>query len=692
VVTAIATYLFWIEYLPPFARFHLHSDIEGYHWPLLVAAFEAVRHGRIPLWDSSIYCGIPFAGNVQVAFFYPPTWILFLANLASRHLLFKSLEAWVFLHGGLALFLAYLWLRGRRLCRLSSALGACVFAFGGYMVSQNSHVGIVTGYAWTPLAWLGVDQIVETHRWRPLWKIIAALSLCLLAGYPATFVACAAGTITYAFGRSLRSGIASVGAIVLSFAVSAIELIPAAQAAAYKTFDPKYGAGVRDPLFYVHFLVPDWLGFRFGDPHMYLYLGVPALFGIPWLFKRPDRAVLSVLLTSALFLADPFGLIMTAVYRSSLLVQVLSNYSFVEPATLAFAFVAANGVDAYLHPSKAPCLRATVPKWIIFTFSGLLIALLAYRLLVWPQPVTGWGSVAGTVAVLAFFVAGLSLVRRGCAQIAILVWIAIFVDYKVNGTGHAFSSVSGDLDPAYPRGRFPGVGSEAFDIMREHREYRVAVDDVHATDLRRYGLASPQGFDPLLSSQYRSFIQQFQPFHTNRLFDIPPDNADLLQRLGVRYFLTRDGASFQAEIAKNPNFHQIGDPTSFIKVYEYAEAKPAFRLDGPGDVFKRQWLPEVREFFVNAKAARRFILLEQFYPGWQASVDARSVQIDRCEKVFQSIAVPAGSHVVRFEYRPATLFVGVGVSFGTLAVMGLVLWRDRRKQPPAGKPWSVRQG
>jgi hypothetical protein len=248
-LAAACAYLFWIGYLPPFTNFHLHSDIEGYHWPLLVAAFEAIRHGRFPAWDASIYCGIPFAGNIQAALFYPPTWVLFTANLASKHVLFKTLEAWVFLHAGLAAFLAFVWLRQRNFCWLASALGASVFAFGGYMVSQNSHVGVVTGLAWLPLAWLGIDEIAQTRRLRPLCKVAIALSLCLLAGYPATFAACAAGTLAYGVGRSFRVGLATAVAIAFALALSAIAVIPAAEAAMYKTFDPKYGTGIWDPLF-----------------------------------------------------------------------------------------------------------------------------------------------------------------------------------------------------------------------------------------------------------------------------------------------------------------------------------------------------------------------------------------------------------------------------------------------------------
>jgi hypothetical protein len=174
-------------------------------------------------------------------------------------------------------------------------LGGMGFAFGGYMVSQNIHVGVVTGYAWTPLAWWGIDQFTRSKSFRPLWKVVAASALCFLAGYPASFVAFAVGTTAYAVAGCWRRGLTALTAIAAGLAVSAIQLLPAAEASGSKSFDPKYGSGVWDPLFYVNFVVPDWGGFKFGDPYMYLYLGVPCLFGIPWIIRRPDRAVVAVL-------------------------------------------------------------------------------------------------------------------------------------------------------------------------------------------------------------------------------------------------------------------------------------------------------------------------------------------------------------------------------------------------------------
>ena len=112
-----------------------------------------------------------------------------------------------------------------------------------------------------------------------MWKIVAASALCFLAGYPASFAAFAIASIVYAMARSWRAGLGAIAGVAASLAVAAVQLLPAAEASTLKTFDPKYGPGIHDPLLYIHFVIPDWVGFRVGDPYLYLYLGVPALFG-----------------------------------------------------------------------------------------------------------------------------------------------------------------------------------------------------------------------------------------------------------------------------------------------------------------------------------------------------------------------------------------------------------------------------
>jgi hypothetical protein len=260
-------------------------------------------------------------------------------------------------------------------------------------------------------------------------------------------------------------------------ALDAVQLLPAAEASALKTFDPKYGPGIHDPLFYIHFAVPDWVGMRFGDPnlHLYLYLGVPAIFGALWLVKRPDRAALVVLATSALFLTNPFDVISGVVSRSPLLVQFFPMLSFVEPATLACGFVAANGIDAFLQSGK-PSMK--FPRTYAFVIATLLVLWSIYRLRMWPQPIAGWRSVLETGVMLVLFAAGLLAVRQGPAWMAILLCAAVFVDYKVCGTSRPFDALPGDPDPYYPRRMFLGLDPHAYDILRDNRQYRLAVDRI----------------------------------------------------------------------------------------------------------------------------------------------------------------------------------------------------------------------
>src|SRR5258708_22928668 len=123
---------------------------------------------------------------------------------------------------------------------------------------------------------------------------------------------------------------------------------------------------------------------------------------------------------------------------------------------------------------------------------------------------------------LAFFFAGLPVLRQGRTWAEVLLCPAALVDYKVCGTSRPFSSMPGDADAYFRRGTFPGVNAEAYDILREHHQYRLAVDGIHPTDLRKFGLATPQGVDALLPRQYKAMIERYEPFRTNRLFDIPP--------------------------------------------------------------------------------------------------------------------------------------------------------------------------
>jgi hypothetical protein len=77
---------------------------------------------------------------------------------------------------------------------------------------------------------------------------------------------------------------------------------------------------------------------------------------------------------------------------------------------------------------------------------------------------------------------------------------------------------------------------------------------------------------------------------------------------------------------------------------------------------------------------------ELYYPGWRATLDGRETPVYRANVISKAVVVPAGRHVVRFEYRPRSFRTGLAVTaaaaFGTLALF-IALSLGRKRGPTA---------
>jgi hypothetical protein len=73
------------------------------------------------------------------------------------------------------------------------------------------------------------------------------------------------------------------------------------------------------------------------------------------------------------------------------------------------------------------------------------------------------------------------------------------------------------------------------------------------------------------------------------------------------------------------------------------------------------------------------VLSENHYPGWRAYVDGKSAEVIRVDYNLRGVAVPAGSHLVKFVYRPKSVLVGLVISLLTLAA--LVVWSSTKQKP-----------
>jgi uncharacterized membrane protein YfhO len=82
-------------------------------------------------------------------------------------------------------------------------------------------------------------------------------------------------------------------------------------------------------------------------------------------------------------------------------------------------------------------------------------------------------------------------------------------------------------------------------------------------------------------------------------------------------------------------------------------------------------------FFVN----NIFGLSDVYYPGWQASIDGKITHIFQTDYVLRGVAVRAGTHVVKFDFRPLPFFAGALLSGLSLLVIVVLLISRTPKDP-----------
>jgi hypothetical protein len=428
----------------------------------------------------------------------------------------------------------------------------------------------------------------------------------------------------------------------------------------------------------------------------YLYLGLPGVFGVLWalrhaVLRRDWRPYVqpAVTLAAALFLANPPALFLRLVERIDAVEDVMQPYNFYTGAGAMAAFIAALALEKFL--AGRPEARRELPGWAALAIASAMAVWTGRQVRLWighggrfPARLDSlWAMAMG----LALFAAGLWAFRasrgRMRALVAAVVLLAVGIDFKVYGSARWFNAIPGDLDREHDGPGMPGLNAEAFAALMANRSWRVACDEAaspYSTDLRFYGLSSPQGFDPFLPRQYRARIERWTPFRTNRLFFTDVRNEEMLRGLGVRYVITHQGAGSQAFLAGSSNFRRIGGLDSFYVLYEYLRAVPPYRWeDGrAGTVQVSAWKPERRDFALESDRPGRFVLIEQAFPGWRATVDGRPAAIERWDGAFQSIELAAGAHQVRFLFRPVSAEIGAGISLAALLALAAWIAADRR--------------
>jgi hypothetical protein len=83
---------------------------------------------------------------------------------------------------------------------------------------------------------------------------------------------------------------------------------------------------------------------------------------------------------------------------------------------------------------------------------------------------------------------------------------------------------------------------------------------------------------------------------------------------------------------------------------------------------------------VNAQNKGWLVMADTWYPGWEATIDGKPVNIYRADYLLRGIPVDAGQHDIEIYYRPISLIVGVVITgAGLVIILMFILIRPIRK-------------
>lgn len=611
----------WLGGLTPF-----WGDLTYLHHPWRVAPAQLVQSGRAPLWEPSLYLGMPMLGSMQGGLLYPPTILFYTFGFATATDLFHVL------HYFLAGWLTASWLRTLRLSWGASVGGGLSLALGGLMISRMPFLNHLAVLAWTPAL------LLFFRRPAPL---AALLSLMFLAGYP-TFIPGAvlvAWALAVILGRGARAewGRVWAAAGLSALVLCAAQLLPALELAALSR--RASGVGAQEAL--------QW-GFSLGDLRQWVspllvplsgfhpevdwwkcvYIGLlaacAAAAGCAFLPRRRSAGVAALLLSVVvLILGDSNGL-SRALWRTLPplhLVRYPGNLSYL--ALLPLAALVGAGLSR---------LRA----------APVLTALIAAELIV-----CGWRAVPA--APRAIFTEAGPLVRglqerQGGAR------------YLLSPLAMESSSGRGVLDW---KTRLYGLTNAPYRLRSVGNFGEPLVP-----------AASYAFMDRVFSARSVAEAVSWLPWAgASRLLtpDPPPPSENLIF----------EGRSLWA-------VSRLAQPPALAYQFSTQEgaALPTGLPDSSPAVGQALGVERYREdrFAVSGEEEGWVFVSEPRYPGWGATLETPSgplpVSAEPALGAFQRLPVPSGPWTLFFRYDPASWRLGVLVS--TLALLGLgAYWYHR---------------
>lgn len=601
----------------PMPRVPQNTDFFVTHWPIVRYVHDMIsQYGTIPLWNSMILSGQPFAADPLSGYGYPPNWLTFwLPEPGMFTLLFLIHLVWTG-WGMLKL------LRAEGAGELPALLAAWIWMATPRLVGYigSGQVSMVFALAWTPWLLLAFRKAARQPGPRQVALAAACLAITFLAdvrwGLLGGLFAAAYAVSQFNFRRAnwrqvIPLGLAGMSLFLLMTAgltLPMAEFVGLSRRVGMTMGDA--GGFSLEPAMLLGLLIPPY-----GMLHeLVVYLGwAPLLLGV-------------------------FG---------------AARRKFFWLAAAGVAAIYALGLNGFLFP-----LLARLPgfSWLrVPARAWFLVALCAAAL-------AGWGA-DGFLGALSKARPGprwLALAFAGIAALtcANLLW---YDASQLSASPLPTSEVNAWLE-AQP-GPFRVYSPDGSLGMPNRLQQANGVNPLHLAGYARFlGAAAGMPASGYSVSLPDVYIDVATPAELVRAAAWP--DPEKLGRLNVKYLVS----GFPLQSAGLNLVKTIGK----TRIYENLLVQPRAWLAG-ADVEIRDWSPD-RVVLVSEGNAGMLTLSEIAYPGWQVSVDDHPAEIQTVDGLLRGVILEAGRHEVIFEFRPFRVYVGAALAvLGWAACLGMIL-------------------
>ena len=654
------------------------GDTYPYFFPQKQVMAEAFAAGELPLWNDRTSLGYPMHGESQAGVFYPSNQILYrVLDINTAY------NCSVLLHYALAFVFSWRFCRSQLLSQPSALLAAMVFVYGWFPVRLSLEWSIIGG-VWFPLSLWMTERLLQQPTARRWTCLALCLGVHLLAGHFTlafiTQLTCFAfavlsslagrreqiPTVTSSAVRprdrtlsAWRAGVVIICAIAAAVLVAAIQLLPTLELrqlsqrdGSASVFNPAYG---HMPPVYLTQLIGSWWYWHTGEMAL-----TREMLKYPFLMSEADTNPVEAHLYIGLI---PLFLVLCAIRND--MRRILRRTHWKIWAALSVAAI------VYSFGWLVPVFRH-LPGFGFFMGPGRYTMITALGLSI---------------------IAGLVLDALQRRQRVVTRWVVSLLIGAVT-LADVLASAQFPVCDAVVVAEPPIVGLKdswvAMTLQAADRErpVRLLFDGPNIGNL--YGVSSvPQnlGLGPAEYFSPESALET-QPASSEVVFP-SAEQITRLRQFAVTHLLTTDAiATLSPEcerLASGPDsflnrvwargtvpcfLYRIREPRERVSV-EPADALAAWSVleRRPGDV----------RFQVDLTSAGRVEYCDLMYPGWKLMIDDQLVDPLTGSGFGRIAEVSAGTHTIRWMYRPESFRAGVAVTVVTsLLLLGACVVGRRR--------------